>query len=85
VGNLHESSVTELWAGSTALDEVRSGNEKARTSLVKIGADANLSSFCPGQAVLATGAPDRLYDDASDRIGLRKEAAKRVEPVPSWK
>ncbi|MBZ0112300.1 MAG: radical SAM protein [Thermoanaerobaculia bacterium] len=75
VGNLHENSVTELWAGSEPLDEVRSGNERARSSLVKIGSDANLSSFCPGQAVLATGVPDRLYDDAAKRIGLRQEAA----------
>ncbi len=76
VGNLHDQSIRQLWrGGSSALEEVRSGNEAARQSLVAIGSDANLTSFCPGQAVIATGAPDQLYPAAEERIELRKTAA----------
>ncbi len=73
VGNLHQSSVRDLWlgaAGARALAEVRAGTQAARSLVSSLGPDGRKMAFCPGLAVAETGRPDALYAGARQRLAL---------------
>jgi len=53
VGNLHERSITEIWAGNEKLEEVRRLSEDVKRSLPRGGS----GMFCPGTAEGLTGSP----------------------------
>jgi MoaA/NifB/PqqE/SkfB family radical SAM enzyme len=53
VGNLHERSIRDIWAGNAELEEVRRMSEEVKRNLVPGG----LSMFCPGTAEGLTGSP----------------------------
>jgi len=76
VGNLHESSIEEIWHGDSGLDEVRSTTQQVRKMVLDSGPFGASMSFCPGTAAAQTGSPLGLYPAAAARKGLREEAAK---------
>lgn len=72
VGNLHEASVAEIWAGSLGLTEVRELEREIARRLA--GEEAHLLGFCPGQAEMATGDAGAIYPAARERRALLRDA-----------
>lgn len=68
VGNLHERRVTEIWAESIALREVRQITKAARRMLADLGDPGLLANFCPGAAHTYSGDPLAMYPAAQRRI-----------------
>ncbi len=75
VGNLHETSIEELWSGSAGLEEVRSTTEEVKRSIEGQGTFGSQMAFCPGNAETQTGSPLGLYPAAAARRQLKEEAA----------
>ncbi len=75
LGNLHESSVRELWSGSPALDEIREQNVEVGRRISSLGAEGRLLAFCPGSAAQRTGDPTAIYPAAAERMALRRESS----------
>ena len=59
IGNLHETSIIDLWQNSAVLGEVRQLTASARETIVRDGFQD--APFCPGIAELETGDPTRVY------------------------
>lgn len=68
VGNLHEQRVTEIWASSVTLREVRETTRAAQRMLVDVGEAGLLANFCPGAAHTYSGDPLAMYPAAQQRI-----------------
>ena len=68
VGNLHERRVTEIWAESIALREVRETTKAAQRMLEGFGDAGLLANFCPGAAHTYSGDPLAIYPAAQQRI-----------------
>lgn len=68
VGNLHQSSLREIWGNSGMLREIREVTEQVAAKLAHdFGSEASLLNFCPGNAWSATGDPTAVYDVALAR------------------
>ncbi len=85
LGNLHASSIGEIWSSSPILKEIRRRNVEAHEMVEGHGEDGKLLGFCPGVALLETGGPARAYSQAEERLGLhrqiRREAERALLPV----
>jgi MoaA/NifB/PqqE/SkfB family radical SAM enzyme len=68
VGNLHDRRVTEIWADSVRLREVRQTTKAARRMLEELGDPGLLANFCPGAAHTYSGDPLAIYPAAQQRI-----------------
>ncbi len=68
VGNLHDRRVTEIWAKSIALREVRQTTKAVRGMLEGLGEAGLVANFCPGAAHTYSGDPLALYPAAQQRI-----------------
>ncbi len=68
VGNLHERRVTEIWAESIILDDVRQTTKAAQRMLADLGDAGLVANFCPGAAHTHTGDPLAMYPAAHQRI-----------------
>ena len=82
LGNLHETSIKEIWAGSDELDEIRTVTTEAKrrkSQLGRIGASMN---FCPGLSEEKTGDPLALDPDAVREAELLDEFLRRREQSP---
>ncbi|MGH9324038.1 MAG: radical SAM/SPASM domain-containing protein [Vicinamibacteria bacterium] len=53
VGNLHQSSIREIWSGNEKLEEVRELSAIVKKEVGRVGA----RNFCPGTAEGLTGSP----------------------------
>lgn len=73
VGNLHRQSMTEIWAASAGLREVRELTVRAKELVGGYGPAGGLLSFCPGSAVTREGDPLRVYPDALRRMEVMSE------------
>jgi len=78
VGNLHEQRVTEIWAQSSKLREVRETNKAARRMLEGHGDAGAASNFCPGEAHLYSGDPLSFYPPAEQRMAASGRARVRL-------
>jgi len=78
VGNLHETSIEEIWLGSQDLEDVRSTTKAVKEMVAGEGPFGASMSFCPGAAAAQTGSPLTLYPAAAARKGLREEASGTV-------
>ena len=76
IGNLHQSSIKQIWAGSSAIEEIRRLTVEAKKMLRGEGAMGALLNFCPGSAALNTGSPLRIHEEARRRAALREEVLK---------
>jgi hypothetical protein len=70
LGNLHQSSIKDIWEDSTAIEEVRSLTAEAKKFYDKQSAELPLVRFCVGCALLSTGNPLQTYPaiEKSSRI-----------------
>lgn len=80
VGNLHESTLAEIWATSRGLADVRELEWQIARRLA--GEESSLLGFCPGQAEIVTGDAAAIYPAAVVRRELlrevNRESAKRA-------
>lgn len=68
VGNLHEQRVTDIWAGSAGLGDVRDTTRAARVKLEGFGDAGLAANFCPGAAHTYSGDPLEIYPPAEQRM-----------------
>jgi MoaA/NifB/PqqE/SkfB family radical SAM enzyme len=81
VGNLHEQRVTEIWAASGALDQIRETTQAARRKLEGFGDAGLFSNFCPGAAHTYSGDPLAIYPPAEQRMAASGRARVRLTVV----
>ncbi len=82
-GNLHKSTLQEIWTGSKALAEVRELSTAVATRLAQGGPGFALGGFCPGTAESVTGDPLAVYPAMEERRALLGElhAARRSKAL----
>jgi MoaA/NifB/PqqE/SkfB family radical SAM enzyme len=78
VGNLHDQRVTEIWARSPALEEVRETTKAARRKLEDFGDAGLVSNFCPGAAHTYSGDALAIYPPAEQRMAESGRARVRL-------
>jgi MoaA/NifB/PqqE/SkfB family radical SAM enzyme len=81
VGNLHEQRVTEIWAESGTLQEVRETTKAARRKLEGLGEAGLVSNFCPGAAHTYSGDPLAIYPPAAQRMAASGRTRVRLTVV----
>jgi MoaA/NifB/PqqE/SkfB family radical SAM enzyme len=81
VGNLHEQRITEIWAASGALDQIRETTKAARRKLEGIGDAGLFANFCPGAAHTYSGDPLAIYPPAEQRMAASGRARVRLTVV----
>lgn len=74
VGNLHEQSIRQIWAGSSGLAEVRSLTVAAKRMVDGFGPAGQLLNFCPGNAAAWSGDALQIYPAASRRMEIAQQA-----------
>jgi mycofactocin biosynthetic radical S-adenosylmethionine protein MftC len=79
VGNLHGSSIVEIWNRSQGLDEIRRLTVAAKGVVDAYGADGPLLNFCPGNAESLTGNPLQVYEGAERRMDLARQIRQAEE------
>jgi MoaA/NifB/PqqE/SkfB family radical SAM enzyme len=71
VGNLHETSIREIWEASPALAATRRLTVEARTAVAgALGDAADFSGFCPGLGQQRMGSPLALYPGVAERARI---------------
>lgn len=81
VGNLHESSIQDIWASSAGLDAVRRESEDVKSFLDDLGPESQTIGFCPGAAALRSGSARRLHGAAAERLEIARQAATDSRPL----
>ena len=76
VGNLHDKSIKEIWAGSPDLEDIRRLTVEAKKLVDGQGERGRLLSFCPGAALVNTGSPVKLYPTVVKRMEIRDAVRK---------
>lgn len=79
VGNLHGSSIVEIWSRSRGLEEIRRLTAAAKGVVDAYGADGPLLNFCPGNAESLTGNPLQVYEGAERRLDLARQIRQAAE------
>ncbi len=79
VGNLHETSIGEIWRQSMELRRVRQITAEAKKMVDAEGGDGHLMDFCPGLADVHSGDPLSVYDSAREQVAALK-AIEAEEP-----
>ena len=73
MGNLHEQSISEIWATSSRLAEVRQITTDLKTTVEEIGPKADSVGFCPALAEQIEGTP-LTFDKASwERLKILRD------------
>jgi MoaA/NifB/PqqE/SkfB family radical SAM enzyme len=80
VGNLHQKSIRDIWAGSAGLAEVRAATVAAKTMVDGYGEAGALLNFCPGSAAAWSGDPLQVYPAARSRMEVAQQA---LAPSPA--
>ena len=81
VGNLHEKSIKEIWAQSTALKEIRELTVEAKKLVDGYRSRGPLLNFCPGSAVMNTGSPIRVHSAVENRMEILQEVEKERKTI----
>ena len=81
IGNLHEQRVTDIWAGSVALQEIRETTKAVRRKLEGLGDAGSVANFCPGAAHTYSGDPLSIYPPAQQRMAESGRARVRLTVV----
>jgi len=81
VGNLHETSIREIWEVSPMLARTRRLTVEARAAVAgALGGAADFAGFCPGLAQQRTGSPLALYPGVAERARI---AARELHDEPA--
>jgi MoaA/NifB/PqqE/SkfB family radical SAM enzyme len=88
VGNLHEASIRDIWAGSSGLAEVRALTVAAKQVVDGFGTAGQLLNFCPGNAAAWSGDPLQVYPAALSRMEMARQAqqehaGRQQAPAPA--
>jgi len=75
LGNLHQNSISQIWAGGGEVQRVRTWSAAARNMLGREGPAAANSGFCPGHAATAHGSPVVFYTTAKYQKEFIEELA----------
>ena len=78
VGDLHQQRITEIWAASTTLEDVRQTTKAVRRRLVAHGDAGLVANFCPGAAHGYAGDPFALYPPVERRMNRSGRARVRL-------
>ena len=81
IGNLHEQRITEIWAESGMLREIRETTKAARRKLEGLGDAGLVSNFCPGAAHTYSGDPLAIYPPAAQRMAASGRTRVRLTVV----
>jgi len=73
LGNLHEQPISEIWRGSSALDEIRRVNEEAHSRIEELGEEGVGHSHCMGLSEEKTGDPLALDPQAAQQARILRE------------
>jgi hypothetical protein len=79
VGNLHASTIADIWARSRGLAEVRELTADVKTALSG-ERDAAFFNFCPGIAETTGGSPLAVYDGARQRATTIRQVIDERSP-----
>jgi MoaA/NifB/PqqE/SkfB family radical SAM enzyme len=77
-GNLHQARVTDIWAQSGMLREVRDITRAARRKLEGLGDAGLVANFCPGAAHTYSGDPLSMYPPAEQRVAASARTRVRL-------
>lgn len=75
IGNLHRSSIREIWSESSELETLRRQNTEVKQMIDGLGAAAPLAGFCPGSARLEEGSHTVLNETSRIRLEAGRRAA----------
>ncbi len=76
LGNLHEQSISKIWANSTRLAEVRQITTDLKRTVNEMGPKADKVGFCPALAEQIEGTP-LTFDKASwERLKILRDLAE---------
>lgn len=79
LGNLHEQSISEIWANSTRLAEVRQITTDLKKTVERIDPKADKVGFCPALAEQIEGSP-LTFDAASwERLQILKDLDENTD------
>jgi len=79
LGNLHEQSISEIWASSTRLAEVRQITTDLKTTVEEFGPKADRVGFCPALAEQIEGTP-LTFDKASwERLKILRQLDENTD------
>ncbi len=79
LGNLHEQSISEIWASSPRLAEVRQITTDLKHTVDEMGEKADKVGFCPALAEQIEGTP-MTFDKASwERLRILRQLDKNTE------
>jgi MoaA/NifB/PqqE/SkfB family radical SAM enzyme len=81
IGNLHEQRVTDIWAKSGMLQEIRQTTKAVRRKLEGLGEAGLVSNFCPGAAHTYSGDPLAIYPPAEQRMAASGRTRVRLTVV----
>ncbi len=81
IGNLHEQRVTDIWAKSGMLQEIRQTTQAVRRKLEGLGEAGLVSNFCPGAAHTYSGDPLAIYPPAEQRMAASGRTRVRLTVV----
>jgi radical SAM protein with 4Fe4S-binding SPASM domain len=73
VGNLHERRISEIWSGSSGLQEIRDLTTAAKGMVEGYGPAGPFLNFCPGNADAHSGNPLGVYPSALRRMDVTEE------------
>jgi radical SAM protein with 4Fe4S-binding SPASM domain len=76
LGNLHESSIKDIWKTSAALEEIRALTVEAKNLVDNRHAAPPLLRYCIGCALLITGKPLQIYPAAEKSSRIWNEVQK---------
>lgn len=68
VGNIHDTSISDIWNESTRLTDVRQQNYAAGVMVKGLNGEGKSIGFCPGIATNQTGSTTGLYPDANLKL-----------------
>ncbi len=78
VGNLNEQRISEIWAGSAGLREIREQTTAAKGMVEGYGPAGPFLNFCPGNADAHSGDPLKVYPSALRRMDVTEEIQRRA-------
>ena len=82
LGNLHSTSIQEIWQGSPELEEIRRLNAQAKEQLLDLGEQAVGLSHCLGISEEKTGDPLALDPAAVEHASLLRSVQKERRSLP---
>lgn len=81
VGNLHQKSIREIWAGSPELLSIRQLTTDAAKVISQYGTQGPLLAFCPGLAASINGDPLSIYSGARQRAEIIEQVKSGFRPI----